>query len=151
MAFFSFDRQVIIRMFNFCLMSLNNYMPHENRKRQKIIYTSRQKLYTRLGNVLIKLWKCTIQEQNKEKYKPFKTLCETQSKNFYSKVREVSLENTTIWKIKSLASSLNLCASNKLAQITVLEATKMKHKSSVTDWVHQNGATVKNVKRCQPV
>ena len=29
------------------ILSLNNYMPHENRKRQK--------LYTHLGNVLIKL------------------------------------------------------------------------------------------------
>ena len=46
---------------------------------------------------------------------------------------------------------LNLCASNKLAQITVLEATKMKQKSSMTDGVHKNVATVKNVKRCQPV
>ena len=38
----------------------------------------------------------------------------------------------------------------KLAQITVLEASKMKYKSSMTDGVHQNGATVKNVKRYQP-
>ena len=39
----------------------------------------------------------------------------------------------------------------KLAQITVLEVSKMKQKSSVTDGVCQNGATVKNVKRYQPV
>ena len=39
----------------------------------------------------------------------------------------------------------------KLAQITVSEASKMKQKSSVTDGVHQNDATVKNVKRYQPV
>ena len=39
----------------------------------------------------------------------------------------------------------------ELAQITVLEATKMKQKSSMTDGVHQNGATVKNVKRYQSV
>ena len=44
-----------------------------------------------------------------------------------------------------------LCASTKLAQITALEATKMKQKSSMTDGVHQNGAPVKNVKRYQPV
>ena len=37
------------------------------------------------------------------------------------------------------------------AQITVLEASKMKQKSSMTDGVHQNGATVKNVKRYQLV
>ena len=39
----------------------------------------------------------------------------------------------------------------KLAQITVLEATKMKQKSNITDGVHQDGATVKNKKRYQPV
>ena len=87
-------------------------MPRENRKRQKL-YTAR--------------------EQNKEKYKSFKTLCGTQTKNFHTKVRKVSLENTTTWKIKSSGSSWNLCASNKLTQITVLEATKMKQKSSMTD------------------
>ena len=74
-----------------------------------------------------------------------------QSKNFHAKVWKVSLENTTTWKIKSSTSSLDLCAPTKLAQITVLEATKMKQKSSMTDGVHKNGATVKNVKRCQPV
>ena len=42
-----------------------------------------------------------------------------------------------------------VCA--KLTQITVLESTKMKQKSSMTNGVHKNGATVKNVKRCQPV
>ena len=44
-----------------------------------------------------------------------------------------------------------LCAPTKLAQITALEAIKMKQKSSMTDGVHQNGASVKNVKRYQPV
>ena len=44
-----------------------------------------------------------------------------------------------------------LCAPTKLAQITALEATKMKQKSSLTNGVHQNGAPVKNVKRYQPV
>ena len=39
----------------------------------------------------------------------------------------------------------------KLFQIIVLEATKTKQKSSMTNWIHKNGATVKNVKRCQPV
>ena len=74
-----------------------------------------------------------------------------QSKNFQAKVWKVSLENTAAWKIKSSTSSLDLCVPTKLAQITVLEASKMKQKSSVTDGVHQNGATVKNVKRYQPV
>ena len=60
-----------------------------------------------------------------------KTLCGTQSKNFHAKVWKVSPENTTTRKIKSSAFSLNLCASNKLTQITVLEATKMKQKSSM--------------------
>ena len=36
-----------------------------------------------------------------------------QSKNVQAKVWKVSLENTTTWKIKSLAFSLNLCAPNK--------------------------------------
>ena len=54
-------------------------------------------------------------------------------------------------KIKSSTSSLDLCVPTKLTQITVLEVSKMKQKSSVTNGVHQNGATVKNVKRYQPV
>ena len=74
-----------------------------------------------------------------------------QNKNFHVKVWYVSLDNTATWKIKSLTSSLDLCAPTKLAQITVLEATKMKRKSVMADGVHKNGATVKNVKRCQPV
>ena len=73
------------------------------------------------------------------------------SKNFHAKVWKVSLENTATWKIKSSTSSLDLCVPTKLAQTTVLEASKMKQKSSVTDGLHQNGATVKNVKRYQPV
>ena len=36
-------------------------------------------------------------------------------------------------------------------QITVLEASKIKQKSSMMVVVHQNGAAVKNVKRYQPV
>ena len=75
--------------------------------------------------------------------------------NFHAEVWKVSLENTTTWKIKSSTSSLDLCAPTKLAQlevgITVLEATKMMPKSSMTDGVHKNGRTVKNLKRCQPV
>ena len=71
--------------------------------------------------------------------------------NFHAKVWKVSVENTTTWKIKSSTSSVDLYAPTKLAQITVLEATKMKQKSSVTNGVHKNGPTVKNVKRCQPV
>ena len=74
-----------------------------------------------------------------------------QRKNFHAKVWNVSLENTTAWKIKPSTSNLDLCAPTKLAQITVLEATKMELKSSMTDRVHKDGATVKNVKRCQPV
>ena len=74
-----------------------------------------------------------------------------QSKNFHAKVWKVSLDNTTAWKIKSSTSSLDLCAPTKLARITVLKASKMKQKSSMTDGVHQNGATVKIVKRHQPV
>ena len=44
-----------------------------------------------------------------------------------------------------------LCAPTKLTQITVLEATKMNQKSSMTNGVRQNGAPVKNVKRYLPV
>ena len=68
-----------------------------------------------------------------------------------AKVWKVSLENTTSWKTIPLTSSLDLCAPAKLTQITVLEASKMKQKSSMTDQVHQNDLTVKNVKRYQPV
>ena len=67
-----------------------------------------------------------------------------QSKNFHDKVWKVSLENTTTWKLKSSTSSLDLCAPTKLAQIAVLEATKMKQESSMNDGVHKNGAAVKN-------
>ena len=74
-----------------------------------------------------------------------------QSKNFHAKVWKVSLETTTTWKIKSSTSSLDLCGPTKLTQIAVLEATKMKQKSSMADGVHKNDAAVKNVKRCQPV
>ena len=52
---------------------------------------------------------------------------------------------------KSSTSRLDLCVPTKLAQITVLEVSKMKQKSSATDGVDQNGATVKNVKKYQPV
>ena len=44
-----------------------------------------------------------------------------------------------------------LCVRTNLTQITVLEVSKMKQKSSVTDGVHQKGASVKNVERYQPV
>ena len=61
-------------------------------------------------------WECfnfeqlyTTQEQNKEKYKPLKFLCGMQSKNFYTKVRKISLENTTILKIKSADSYERMC------------------------------------------
>ena len=72
-----------------------------------------------------------------------------QRKNFHARVWKVSLENTTTWKIKSLTSSLGLCVPTKLAQIMVLGASKMKQKSSMTNGVHQNGATAKTVKRYQ--
>ena len=52
---------------------------------------------------------------------------------------------------KILNSSLDLCVPTKLNQITALEASTMKQESSVTDGVHQNSATMKNVKRYQPV
>ena len=67
-----------------------------------------------------------------------------QSKNFNAKIWKVSLENTTTWKIKPSTSSLDLCAPAKLTQITVLEASKMKQKSSMTDGVHQNGVQAVN-------
>ena len=69
-----------------------------------------------------------------------------QSKNFHAKVWKVSVKNTTTWKIKSLTSSLDLCV-----QFTVLETSKMKQKSRMIVVLHQNGATVKNVKRYHPV
>ena len=60
-------------------------------------------------------------------------------------------ENIATWKIKSSTSSVDLCAPTKFAQIAVLVASKMKQKSSMTDGVHQHGATGENVKRYQPV
>ena len=44
---------------------------------------------------------------------------------------------------KILDFQFGLCAATKLAQITVLEMSKMKQKSSMTDGVYQNGATEK--------
>ena len=73
------------------------------------------------------------------------------NQEFQCQSLEIPWENTTIWKIKPCTSSLDLCVPAKLVQITVLEASMMKQKSSMTDGVHQNGATVKNVKRYQPV
>ena len=73
------------------------------------------------------------------------------NQEFQCQSLEIPLENTTTWKIKPSTSSLDLCVPAKLVQITVLKASKMKQKSSMTDGVHQNGATVKNVKRYQPV
>ena len=70
---------------------------------------------------------------------------------FPCQIWKVSPENTTTWKIKSSTSSLDLCAPTKFPQIAVLVASKMKQKSSMSDGVHQNGATGKNVKRYQPV
>ena len=60
------------------------------------------------------------------------------AKNFHAKVWKVSQEYTTTWKINSSTFSLKQCTPNKLAQITVLEVTKMKQKSSMTDGVHKN-------------
>ena len=63
-----------------------------------------------------------------------------QSKNFYAKIWKVSLEKTTTQKKKILDFQFEpVCA--QLAQITVLEATKMKKKFSMTDEVHNNGVT----------
>ena len=54
-----------------------------------------------------------------------------QSKNFHAKVWKVSLENTTT------RFGPVLCAPTKLVQIAVLETTKMKQKSSMTNGVHR--------------
>ena len=64
-----------------------------------------------------------------------------QNKNFHTKIWKVSLENTTKWKRKLSTSSLVLCVPTKPAQITKLEVTKMKQKSSMTNGVHKNGPT----------
>ena len=77
------------------------------------------------------------------KIEALKTFCRTQSKNLYAKVWKVSLENTITWELKSSTSSLDLCVPTKHAQITVLEATKMKQKSSMTHGVPKNGPTEK--------
>ena len=66
-------------------------------------------------------------------------------------VRKVFLENLTTLNVKFSASRLNLFTPNKLTQIKVNETTKMKQKASMTDLIHENDATVKNVKRCQPI
>ena len=116
------------------------------------VNTKRQKVFTHLGFALTNSWTTMYYTRTKlGKIRTPKTFFGTQSKNFHAKVSKVSLKNTKTWKVKSSTSSLDLCAPNKLAQITVLEATKIKQKSSMTDGVHKNGATVKNVKRCQPV
>ena len=118
--------------------------PANNRKRQEV--------FRRLGFAFSNFWTTMYYTGTKlGKIWTPKTFCRTQRKNFHAKVWKVSLENTKTWKIKSLTSSLDLCAPTKLAQITVLEVTKMRLKSSMTDGTHKNGAAVKNVKRHQPV
>ena len=62
---------------------------------------------------------CTSQEQNKV-WK-------------FGKVWKIYVDNTVTCKVKPSVFSLNLCKPNRLGQITVLEATKMKQKSSMTD------------------
>ena len=52
---------------------------------------------------------------------------------------------------KILCEKFEPVCANELAQITVLEATKMKQKSSMTDGVHKNVAIVQNMKIYQPV
>ena len=74
-----------------------------------------------------------------------------QDKYYQAKLGKFFLGNLTTLNIKFLASSLNLFGPNKLTQIKVNEATKMKQKTSMTDLIHKNDATVKNVKRCQPI
>ena len=44
-----------------------------------------------------------------------------------------------------------VCANQTLPNYSVGSESKMKQKSSITAGVHQNGVTVKNVKRHQPV
>ena len=44
-----------------------------------------------------------------------------------------------------------VCANQTRPNHSIGSESKMKQKSSMTDGVHQNGATVKNVKRYQPV
>ena len=110
--------------------------PANNRKRQKI--------FRHPGFALTNF--CTTMYYTRTKLgkiKTPKTFCGMQSKNFHGKVWKVSLENTTTWKLKSSTSSLYQCVPTKLAQITVLEVSKMKQKSSMTEGVHQNGATEK--------
>ena len=76
-----------------------------------------------------------------------------------NKIRKnINLKNF-LWNAKQEYSNMEnkildfqfepVCAT--LAQITVLEATKIKQKSCMTDGSYKNGATVKNVKRGQPV
>ena len=69
---------------------------------------------------------------------------------FPGKVWKVLLENTTTWKIKSLTSSLDLCVPAKLTEITVLEASKVKQKSSMK-MEYTRMVQLKNVERYQPV
>ena len=114
-------------------MSLNNYMAPENRKRQKV--------YTRLGllyrssrpdvfckkDVLRNFGKFTGKHLCQNLYFnqvagltcnfiKIETLTQVFSCEFSAKVWKVSVEYTITWKIKSSTSSLNLCATNKLAQ-----------------------------------
>ena len=86
----------------------NNYIPREKRK-TKIKYTS---------------WECFSQTLNyyenklRKKLNP-RDLLRNAKQEFPGQVWKVSLENTTTRKINSLAFILNMCAPNKLAQITV--------------------------------
>ena len=106
-------------------ISLNNYMPLVNRKRKKKIC---------FGNVLAKLWTTSYFEQvyaswerNKEKWKLRRFFAEHKTNIFTPKFGKFIWR---IWKVKSSASSYNLCPLNQLTQVTTMEANKMNHRNS---------------------
>ena len=76
---------------------------------------------------------CTTRKQNKEKYKPRNFLRNAKQEFPCQNLESFSREYYNLQN-KILEFRFEpVCAKNKLAQITVLEATNMKQQSSMTD------------------
>ena len=110
------------------------------------LWIEKEKINIRFGNVLTKLWTipcfeqvCTSWERNKEKWKLRRLFTEHKASIFTTKFGKFLWR---ILKIRSSASSLNLCPLNQLTQVTTMEVTTMNNRSS-----HQRCSVRKGVFR----
>ena len=101
-----FVRMLVIEKQFVILISLNNYMPLENRKRR----------------IIFPFWECFnqtlsryIPAENKIRKNKNSRLAEHKTSIFWLKFGKPLWR---IWKIKASASSLNLCLLNQFAQVT---------------------------------